>query len=632
MEAYKNIYGVQKRPEQEVRSGLDMAVGASSSAATGAKIGNQILPGGIGAGVGGAAGLLFGLEQQRQGRIKEEIQKESDVAHNKFVDSLGGRVAQQQYYAPVQARNGMRASKYAIGEIEGDGSGNQNGLGEIHTDKNYNIKNIPNGGKTHEEGGVKVEMSEGDIVFPTQGNKQMYDKVMGLISRYKRGDSNAKVQLEKIRQSLPSDNEAKEYQEGTKGVGEETVIRFIYDKEKNEYVETEVPKSVAESGREEEWYNTKDKSTFDQGEVQQMEGGDDQPFSLEAEMEDSPTDYSPQKPEGLYGKPSTEDLIRQYDLDLDDQIDRERIGQEKTQEERLEELGFNPQTKTEVTLKSEMSDIKFLPPEKKEEIDDEEDLFFDDEEDLLDEDDEEIIDTDQKNPFDDEDYDYTEIEERGSPLRYANVLQNLGVGARPASRVTRRYYQPEELKYQDRSAADRRASMEKRNYQGAMMRGKGLSAGQQQGYLGQIGSRFLAEQEAINEQEARRADAIDQYNVQGRNQAKMQNIGLANQYDMFDEQADAAKQAYTDTAMSEISDLAEAETREAYMRDADRRAFFIDKKSIPLTGTGQYFYKNGKWWEDPTFAGSTKYTKKVNKTSAKQPKVNKFSIKQGQRQ
>ena len=721
MEAYKNIYGVQKRPEQDVRSGLDIALGASNTAATGAQIGNKVMPGGVGAAVGGAAGLLFGLEQQRQGKIKEEIQKDSDVAYNKFADSLSGRVAQTQYMSPVQAKKGIKSNKYQIGEIEGDGSGDPNGLGEIHTDKNYNVKNIPNGGKSHEEGGVKVQMEEGDIVFPTQGNKQMYDKVMGLISRYKRGDSNAKNQLEKIRQSLPSDADSQKYNDGTKKVkpqelGDEFPSDFE-DMTKRAMDELEMLKKYYEE-------NPNDKpANFDQIYSEEKKRYDEKygetSSFFEADLEDGDSSVKNEKmTPGNQMKMSTQNLMNKYDLDLDeeaiDSLNNESNNNTTLPENRIEEFiaenidlkdekalrdkakeeGINPDElldfldtaldprgikpkvgegstgtrnwgdedyrnigpKAFKSYQSLFNDVETSPMERalEEEQEDEEDfdLSLDelDEDEIYYEDDdeeEEIPDApftdqfdEQGNPIEEEeeesnyspsDYDYMKIEDRSSPLRYANVLNNLLVGSKPADRVTRRYYQPEELKYKDRSASDRRASTEKRNYQSSLMRGKGLSAGQQQSYSSQIGSRFLAENEAINEREARIADQIDQYNVQGRNQAKMQNIGLANQYDAFDDQADASKQAYTDAAMSETSDLAESKTRDAYKRDADRRAFFIQNKSIPLASTGNYVYKNGKWWE-PTFTGGGKYTKKVNNSSTKQPKVNKFGIKQGQRQ
>ena len=84
-------------------------------------------------------------------------------------------------------------------EIEG-----KNGTGEIHTDKNYNLKSI--GTNPHTNGGDKVEAKTGDVVFPTQGKPEKYKKMMNLINRYKSGSRSAYLILEKERSKLPSDS------------------------------------------------------------------------------------------------------------------------------------------------------------------------------------------------------------------------------------------------------------------------------------------------------------------------------------------------------------------------------------------------------------------------------------------
>lgn len=68
---------------------------------------------------------------------------------------------------------------------------------EIHTDKNFKIKNL--GTIPHSKGGNKVIAKEGDVVFPTQNNGKTFAEVMAAI---KTGD---KKKLEKIRRKLPND-------------------------------------------------------------------------------------------------------------------------------------------------------------------------------------------------------------------------------------------------------------------------------------------------------------------------------------------------------------------------------------------------------------------------------------------
>ena len=135
-------------------------------------------------------------------------------------------------------------NKYETAEIEGDGSGSAiNGIGEIHVDKNYNIKNVANGGKRHEDGGFEIDnLEDTDIIFPTQNSKKEYDKVLNLINRYKlRRDPRAKKELDRMRDRLPSDEDygydegnAKQYPEGfydDGGANPKEQLRIIMENE-----------------------------------------------------------------------------------------------------------------------------------------------------------------------------------------------------------------------------------------------------------------------------------------------------------------------------------------------------------------------------------------------------------------
>lgn len=80
-------------------------------------------------------------------------------------------------------------------------------IGEIHTDKYFNIKSI--GNRPHSEGGNEVITEDGDVIFPTQNNQKEYYDILNLIKNSKKGDSDSTYLLNKIKNSLPSDDEHK---------------------------------------------------------------------------------------------------------------------------------------------------------------------------------------------------------------------------------------------------------------------------------------------------------------------------------------------------------------------------------------------------------------------------------------
>ena len=136
-----NIYGVQKVKEPEVRDGLDVAGATAGAAAKGAQMGAKFGPWAA-AGAGVIAGG-YAFTQQKKMQRKEENALEDAEMHNEFTDNLEGRALREDTMVSAQARYGMNPNKrYEQAEIEGDGSGSANGIGEIHVDKDYNIKII----------------------------------------------------------------------------------------------------------------------------------------------------------------------------------------------------------------------------------------------------------------------------------------------------------------------------------------------------------------------------------------------------------------------------------------------------------------------------------------------------------
>ena len=177
------------------------------------------------------------------------------------------------------------------------------------------------------------------------------------------------------------------------------------------------------------------------------------------------------------------------------------------------------------------------------------------------------------------------IEENQNPLKYVNVLNNIVQGTKTAEKTTRRYFTPEKLNAVDRSYAIRNAIIEERNAERESLRGKGLSAGQQQGYMGQIGSRYLGKMEEVNEREAQKADEIQKYNAASRMQAAQSNLGLANQYDTQDTQNRAMRQNYINAASQETAQIGDISEQRRYMIDKDNKDYQMEKIRYKFTGT-----------------------------------------------
>lgn len=182
-------------------------------------------------------------------------------------------------------------------------------------------------------------------------------------------------------------------------------------------------------------------------------------------------------------------------------------------------------------------------------------------------------------------YNDAPIEEHYNPMTLAGPLNNLIRSLAKTNKTERRFYQPESMKYADRSAAQRAAIDESRNTSVAGLKGKGLSVGQMQSYLSQINSRYLLQNEGVNEREMQRADAVDSANVGGRNQAGMTNIQLANQYDMQDLQAEATKQAYSNQFSQDLTNLGQVRESQQYAKDRDERGFAMNKLTLNSLAT-----------------------------------------------
>ena len=112
-----------------------------------------------------------------------------------------------------KCKYGKTIDKNVVIEIEGKKHP------EIHTDKNFNVKNL--GTIPHSKGGNVVMAKEGDIVFPTQNSSEKFKRVADLMKMKVSGTEQEKAyalkELEKERQKLPNDKPSK-YDKGSKKV------------------------------------------------------------------------------------------------------------------------------------------------------------------------------------------------------------------------------------------------------------------------------------------------------------------------------------------------------------------------------------------------------------------------------
>lgn len=550
-------YGLQKVKETEPRDNMDIAKGALGTAASGAKIGNKI-GGTYGAVAGGVIGAGYGLFTGKSEQFQEKEQLRLDESYNRFVDDINQRGIPDTNTVAAQAKYGMYSKGYiSDAEIEGDGSGREDGAGEVHVDSNYNIKNLANGKPTHKEGGVDLpkngekSLQEGDVIFNWQGSKKKFEKGMNMLNRYKfRNDPVAKRWLDKEKESLPTD---KDYAEGKYPDG----YNYITD-------------------RNDGWdYRYK---------------GDDH-RTLEVKKKDSDTWNTGEDAWGkdYKGKPGvkTNQLSAYENLGL-----RSKYGNyaDETfpamEEKKLPSMLDNgtPDLAGIIDTELDSSDDGFMKTRPmKSMLGDTPELDINIEEPNLSSTQPEIPDTSEV-----QDTDYSNIKDRTNPLKYTNIVANLLRGSKKAESPTRRYLGTEELKYRDTSAAQRQSAIEQRNAQALNLRGKGLSSGQQQSYMSQAGSRYMQNMGNINAMEAQKRTGVDQYNAAQRARVREMNLNLANQYDTAQTQNEAMRQSYLSSAFKEISDKATTAEQRRYMKDRDERAFDMDEKRLNLMESNNY--------------------------------------------
>ena len=561
-----NMYGIQKVPETEVRSNGDLAMGTASGAAIGVQAGSSFGPAGTIAGgfIGGAAGLFGGMAGQDE--EKKMLTKQQD--RNDFVDSLSGRGQRADVEVARQAENGMNANKSMVAEIEGDG-GRYKGIGEIHVDKNFNIKTIAAGAPKHEEGGYMISMEEGDAVFPTQNNEKDFRSALNDLKRYNvYGDKRALKRLEKRRDSLPTNEDygyaenGLRYNEGLKSAersdkynqSEQPNMEMVNGGEGSGSFEEEMQKKIAELRA------TVDKDSLTKEEWNKLldEGLKDSPFSkqdaweyLKAEGDDVGT-YNADKT-GI-GKLSTAALNKRFGKAKEPVVEEQRYPQKEVPQE----VETPVETPAE-TVKKETAAKKNNTPTKKEQ-------------------------TSGSGQGSQMSNDMIGVGNR--LMKYSSVMNNLARGAEPAEQTLRRQMSFNPQEYEDQSAGARAGAIENRNFMTKAVNsvGRNINLGVNE----QIGNQYYRANEAINQKERLLRYENDRYNNQQGNQVNQANVAMAREDDDKDAMNRAATRKYQDTAAVEMAELGQYGEQMDYAKNLDSLKMAQDERSMRYLGTRKY--------------------------------------------
>jgi len=604
--ANENYYGVQKTPETKVRGGAEMGTGVIGGMGTGAqlgmKTGNPYLTA-----IGAVAGGMISASAQVSGRAAEKRQADAEGSRNMFIEDLQKQKGSQYEYIGVQAKKGLKARYDSKVEVE-----SLNGIGEIVLDKNKNIKYVSTGDKPHTEGGDKLPftLKKGDSVIPTQGDTKAQEKVLSLVKRFKiKGDRMAGKELDNIIDKLPSEEdygyeegETKKFYAGRggerpKGIDDpnsEMYIGRYYTKDSTPQVPQEVGQNLI--GAKPNLNSTAPTSTSIN--TKPLGANITSKAGFGKDYTGNAYQMNNESGEVSYIKKG-KDKYEMANPDEATAIKRNIFGVKPHIEQNLSSQGLStssvPNT-TSITTKPSTSDYSGINPETGNRYTSLEE-------------------------YQGVDKTYSSIptmKNRQDPTKYASAISNMIQGAAPAERTERRSYTPNDMRYKDMSAEQRAAIVEQRNASLGSLRGRGLSAGQEQAYASQIGAQAIRESGKVNALEAQRYDQVNNANIQSRNQAGAMNTQMAARYDEIDAQNRAAKQAYTDQGIKDISQFGQVNENKRYMMDRDAKAYAMQDKALDLTGSEHFKIENKENWGNVVYkqdeaTGEYKPTEKVHK-------------------
>jgi len=582
-----NAFGVQKVAESSVRSTNDVWLDATTAGAQGAVAGSAGGP--VAGAVSGVANFGVGLYAGFTGKADEQRKLNQERAQNSFVDSLSGRSASsgqrvggQDYYVP-QARSGMETGRYIHAEVEGDGSGDKkNGIGEIITDKNFNIKHVERGSATHEEGGEKRALSKGDIVFPSQGDRSKFNSILSNIKRYKlNGDPKAKKALEKERDSLPTETEDGEMRKGfnnRKALVKNALDKSQYNQDDQSFTDEVARKPSKQSDQNflEGYYDDPTANTIKNqiannsglgGAV--VNGAGSQSIRKEKtdiiEDHDKKYDY---KRVGDTWNTRVKGSDKWTGINpAGDKVLDEKYGSTKTLDIQSRKAGSIPSPKVipgtptsagTPSASNVKDDNNFgtTPPSTNDGLYDE---FM------------------------------KETPDRTNYGKYAGVAHDLIKGSQDAEVVPSRSINYDKYDYRDTSDNRRQASIENRNYMTRAFMQRADRSGSQ-GTGSQISAQHLRGMEDINSSEADKQLGIQNMNTQQGNTARYQNLEIARQDDDKNAQNRGAKANLLAGAAGKYADLASLSEQQAYMRDRNKKQDLAQAIGLKNMGTQKFRY------------------------------------------
>lgn len=198
--------GMMVPESQPVPGGMDGFSSVTSMGQTGAEMGSVAGPAGkiVGGVVGTGVGAATYFQRKKQAKaenariekLQDNFRRHGNVATDPKLMTSGDL-----------AQDGLDIGKEGLIEIEG-----KEGIGELHFDEDYNLKNV--GTTPHTSGGDKVVAEEGDVVFPVQGDAEEQQEILSLVKKAKQGNERAYAKLEKERNELPQGNKTDKYPDG----------------------------------------------------------------------------------------------------------------------------------------------------------------------------------------------------------------------------------------------------------------------------------------------------------------------------------------------------------------------------------------------------------------------------------
>lgn len=600
-----NIYGIQKSPETEIRSGLDIASATASGAAQGANLLRAAGPYGMAAGaiIGGGISLI----KQKSLKREEQRQNFTDKQRNSFVDSLEGRQAMNTNYVPM-AREGIKMPRYTKVEAEGDGSNSKNSIGEFHLDKNYNIKRVIKGA-THEQGGVPVKMEKGDIILApreqgdeeplNESHRPKFDKINNAIKKYKlEGNKAAKIFLDSEVAKLPKEGEIArsgivqddrspmfENQEKFKSPFETKSLKDqnrIFNPINNDLLKTNSNKGNTVSSTFDAKYSTKKNYDFSSA----YSGKAPQSFDI-----NTAKDIKRKGDPYTYREDEVSGKIYSRGANSKDWVDTRESGKIKDYEGFYKTVtGKDYKKPRESLMDKYLISPAVVPPG--ESIPFSKKVSMIENEKSVTENDKLKIDKKTKVKKDKEgekEENYSDIRNRNNVMKYSNMLYNSAMGSKKVDTVNRRFLTSEDYKYQDTSNTLRKSVDTNANAARLAARGSRLSSGQSLSLQNQISASSQSAMEQINEREyAKRLD-VSNLNTSQRNQNKGTNLNLSNTYDEQDAQNEGARQAFQSEAARDMTKLGQLEEGKRYLMDKDKKQYKMDKYKTSLMDD---FYKN----------------------------------------